>query len=71
MVWMMQPNPATDPGASVSGASGALEAYHKFIESKIRMAALNGVPCEQSEINPILFPHQRDIVQWAVMGGQR
>ncbi len=67
----MQPNPATDPGASVSGASGALEAYHKFIESKIRMAALNGVPCEQSEINPILFPHQRDIVQWAVMGGQR
>lgn len=45
--------------------------YREFVKAKIKMAELNGVPCEKSEINPILFPHQRDIVQWAVQGGQR
>ena len=45
--------------------------YRDFVKSKIKMAALNGLPCESSEINQKLFPHQRDIVQWAVQGGQR
>lgn len=45
--------------------------YRDFVKSKIKMAALNGLPCESSEINSKLFPHQRDIVQWAVQGGQR
>ena len=48
-----------------------IEKYRDFVKHKIKMAELNGVPCEKSEINPILFPHQRDIVQWAVQGGQR
>lgn len=45
--------------------------YRDFVKGKIKMAALNGLPCESSEINSKLFPHQRDIVQWAVQGGQR
>jgi DNA modification methylase len=48
-----------------------LKAYRKFVEEKIRMASLRGVPCEPSEIHPALYPHQRDIVKWAVEGGQR
>ena len=50
---------------------GQVQDYREFVKAKIKMAELNGVPCEKSEINPILFPHQRDIVQWAVQGGQR
>ena len=45
--------------------------YKEFLEAKIRMASLNGVSCEIEEIHPLLKPHQRDIVQWAVEGGQR
>ena len=50
---------------------GQVQDYREFVKAKIKMAELKGVPCEKSEINPILFPHQRDIVQWAVQGGQR
>ena len=35
------------------------------------MAHMNGVPCDADEISQVLFPHQRDIVQWCVKGGQR
>ena len=45
--------------------------YQEFLEQKIRMASLNGLDCKQEEISPVLKPHQRDIVQWAIRGGQR
>lgn len=45
--------------------------YQEFLEQKIKVASLNGLDCKQDEISPILKPHQRDIVQWAVRGGQR
>ena len=45
--------------------------YQEFLEQKIKVASLNGLECEADEISPILKPHQRDIVQWAVRGGQR
>lgn len=45
--------------------------YMNFVRSKINMARLNGIEIDVSEINPILKPHQRDIVKWAVMGGCR
>lgn len=48
-----------------------LAAYRLFVKEKLKMAALSGVPCDPDEINPILKPHQRDIVRWAVEGGQR
>lgn len=48
-----------------------LTAYRHFVRGKFKLAAQSGVPCDPSEINPILKPHQRDIVRWAVEGGQR
>ena len=45
--------------------------YLNFVREKIRMAKMDGFDIDQSEINPILKPHQSDIVQWAVRGGCR
>lgn len=45
--------------------------YEAFLREKIRLAPLSGFECAADEINPLLKPHQRDIVQWAVRGGSR
>ena len=45
--------------------------YDEFLQAKTCAAQSFGLPCELSEINPILKPHQRDIVKWAVEGGRR
>lgn len=45
--------------------------YHDFLSAKIRLAPVSGFDVSDDEINPILKPHQRDIVQWAVRGGRR
>lgn len=45
--------------------------YQHFLESKIARASDNGFNIQPGDINPILKPHQRDIVRWAVQGGQR
>jgi DNA modification methylase len=45
--------------------------YTEFLKNKIRMASLSGLSCADNEINPMLKPHQRDIVRWAVTGGAR
>jgi hypothetical protein len=45
--------------------------YLNFLRGKIKLAASDGFDVDPSEINPLLKPHQRDIVQWAVQGGNR
>lgn len=47
--------------------------YRSFLESKARAVAGEeaGFPCDPGEVNPILKPHQRDVVCWAVRGGCR
>lgn len=45
--------------------------YHDFLSAKIRLAPVSGFDISDDEINPILKPHQRDIVRWAVRGGRR
>ena len=45
--------------------------YQHFLEDKIARAIDNGFIIEPGDINPMLKPHQRDIVKWAVQGGQR
>lgn len=45
--------------------------YLEFLEGKIRFDYSMGLPCDVSDVNPILKPHQRDCVVWAVMGGRR
>lgn len=45
--------------------------YHEFLKAKIGFAPASGFPCEEGDVNPILFPHQRAGVVWAVQGGRR
>ena len=45
--------------------------YDEFIKQKIALSKKTGFKIDQSEINPILKPHQKDIVQWAIDGGCR
>jgi hypothetical protein len=45
--------------------------YGDFLKGKIRLAPVSGFEVSEDEINPILKPHQRDIVRWAVRGGKR
>ena len=45
--------------------------YQEFIESKIDIAEETGFLVDESAINPVLKPHQRDSVMWAVKGGRR
>lgn len=46
--------------------------YKEFIEHKIDIAPETGImDFDPVEINPILKPHQRDMVTFAVRGGRR
>lgn len=45
--------------------------YREFLESKICVAPDSGFEVEDSEINPVLKPHQREAVKWALKGGRR
>ena len=45
--------------------------YGDFLKGKIRMAPVSGLPISHDNVNPILKPHQRDIVVWAARGGKR
>lgn len=45
--------------------------YIEFLKSKIEVAPDNGVEIDDSDINPLLKPHERDSVRWMVKGGQR
>jgi DNA modification methylase len=45
--------------------------YADFLRSKATVAAQDGVDVDLGEINATLYPHQRQIVQWAVRGGRR
>lgn len=45
--------------------------YHDFLTSKIAFAPQTGFQVSPAEVNPVLLPHQRDAVMWAVAGGRR
>jgi DNA methylase len=45
--------------------------YTDFLRRKIKMAQFKGFQIEPEACHEILFPHQRDIVRWAVLGGNR
>lgn len=45
--------------------------YKEFLENKIDIAPLSGIEIDPSEINPVLKPHQRTSVLWALRGGRR
>lgn len=45
--------------------------YRQFLERKVRMAQQAGIEIADDEINPLLKPHQRQLVKWGVKGGRR
>ncbi len=45
--------------------------YHDFLLNKMELARDSGFDIPLDDINPILKPHQRAAVQWAVRGGRR
>lgn len=48
-----------------------LDPYRAFLEAKIRMAPAVGFEIDDQDLHPLLKPHQREIVRWAVRGGRR
>jgi hypothetical protein len=47
------------------------DSYTDFLRQKIKMANFAGFDVQPQAMHECLFPHQRDIVQWAVLGGNR
>lgn len=45
--------------------------YEQFLRAKAPIPAEVGTPVEADDVHPMLFSHQRAIVQWAVKGGRR
>lgn len=45
--------------------------YQSFIKAKVTLAGAEGFEVADEEVNPILKPHQRACVRWAVRGGRR
>lgn len=45
--------------------------YEAFIKSKAVSAARVGFDVQESEVNPLLKPHQNACVRWAIAGGRR
>lgn len=45
--------------------------YNTFLRAKIKMASFKGFDVQPQAMHECLFPHQRDIVKWAVLGGNR
>lgn len=64
---MIQPNTATDPGASVSGASGALE-YSTFLIQKQQSARPKGI--KRIKLPDMMFGFQRHLTEWALAQGR-
>ncbi len=48
-----------------------MDKYLEFLRGKIKLASFGGFEIADSDLHPILKPHQRDIVKWAVQGGNR
>lgn len=45
--------------------------YTEFLKSKVVIAENYGFKVEQDGLNPMLKPHNKDVVQWAIDGGRR
>ncbi|WP_315618199.1 DNA methylase N-4 [Halomonas sp. I1] len=58
-------------GAFYSRETDMTVDYQQFLENKIAQAPVYGEPVAKADINPILKPHQRAMVQWLVDGGRR
>lgn len=67
---LLNPSAERDERSGI-GTSSEHQDYIDFLRNKIKMAALGGFDISPEEINPNLKPHTRDVVRWALQGGQR
>ena len=44
--------------------------YDEFLRAKVKLAEQFGFDVADSDVNPILKPHQRDIVRWLIKMGR-
>ena len=45
--------------------------YLEFLKTKVEVATVSGFSVDPKDLSPVLKPHQRDAVCWAVAGGRR
>ena len=45
--------------------------YDRFLRAKATIAQQDGLAVDAGDISAVLYPHQRQIVEWAVRGGRR
>jgi hypothetical protein len=48
-----------------------IEEYQAFLAAKAQLAPVTGFEVDPADVHPVLKPHQRDAVIWAVRGGRR
>lgn len=64
--------PADELGVPSQSGSVPAESYEDFIADKVRSLTVElGFEIPDEAVHPMLLPHQRDIVRWAVKGGRR
>lgn len=63
----------TSNNIDISGPTGdySLKAYREFLKRKTAISRSFGFDVDESEVNPILKPHQNVSVRWLVHGGRR
>lgn len=47
-----------------------LEQYYQFLENKVEVVDRDGFVVNATDLHPSLFPHQRDMVTWAIRLGR-
>lgn len=45
--------------------------HDEFLREKVAFDKSFGFPVHDDDLDPVLKPHQRDIVKWAILGGRR
>lgn len=54
----------------MEAGSKVTDNYHTFLQSKRAVSQTTGIAVDLSAINPLLFPFQRALVQWALRRGR-
>lgn len=68
---MTFPSRHQDPPGRNQRANDMSSSYAEFLADKVAFSKTYGHPVTDDQVNPILKPHQRKIVAWAVQGGRR
>ena len=63
--------PGVQGGEEVTDTLDLATGYDAYLRAKAAIAPSTGRTIHPDDVHPILKPHQRRIVEWAVAGGQR